>query len=66
MGIEPTYAAWEAAVLPMNYTRVCNVIISDRSKFVKLFCKISANPYISPLVMEYVDIAEKRGRCYTG
>ena len=21
MGIEPTYAAWEAAVLPMNYSR---------------------------------------------
>src|SRR6185295_888351 len=23
MGIEPTYEAWEAAVLPLNYTRVC-------------------------------------------
>jgi hypothetical protein len=22
MGIEPTYAAWEATVLPLNYTRV--------------------------------------------
>jgi hypothetical protein len=22
-GIEPSYAAWEAAVLPLNYTRVC-------------------------------------------
>ena len=22
MGIEPTYAAWEAAVLPLNYTRI--------------------------------------------
>jgi hypothetical protein len=21
-GIEPSYAAWEAAVLPLNYTRV--------------------------------------------
>ncbi len=21
MGIEPTYAAWEATVLPLNYTR---------------------------------------------
>jgi hypothetical protein len=21
MGIEPTYAAWEAAVLPLNYAR---------------------------------------------
>ena len=23
MGIEPTYAAWEAAVLPLNYARKC-------------------------------------------
>ena len=22
MGIEPTYAAWEATVLPLNYTRI--------------------------------------------
>jgi hypothetical protein len=22
-GIEPSYAAWEAAVLPLNYTRNC-------------------------------------------
>ncbi len=22
MGIEPTYSAWEADVLPLNYTRV--------------------------------------------
>lgn len=22
MGVEPTYAAWEAAVLPMNYSRI--------------------------------------------
>ena len=22
MGIEPTYAAWEAAVLPLNYARI--------------------------------------------
>jgi hypothetical protein len=24
MGIEPTYAAWEAAVLPLNYTRIAS------------------------------------------
>jgi hypothetical protein len=24
MGIEPTLAAWEAAVLPLNYTRETN------------------------------------------
>ena len=26
MGIEPTYAAWEAAVLPLNYTRSLPVL----------------------------------------
>jgi hypothetical protein len=26
MGIEPTLAAWEAAVLPLNYTRIFLVI----------------------------------------
>jgi hypothetical protein len=26
MGIEPTLAAWEAAVLPLNYTRVRGVL----------------------------------------
>ena len=29
MGVEPTYAAWEAAVLPMNYSRVNKGIIAD-------------------------------------
>ncbi len=23
MGIEPTYLAWKASVLPLNYTRIC-------------------------------------------
>jgi hypothetical protein len=27
MGIEPTLAAWEAAVLPLNYTRLGSVIL---------------------------------------
>ncbi len=26
MGIEPTYAAWEAAVLPLNYTRTPSIL----------------------------------------
>ena len=25
-GVEPAYAAWEAAVLPMNYIRICWVL----------------------------------------
>ena len=27
MGIEPTYPAWKAGVLPLNYTRVTHIII---------------------------------------
>jgi hypothetical protein len=26
-GIEPSYEAWEAAVLPLNYTRVQRLVI---------------------------------------
>jgi hypothetical protein len=29
MGIEPTLAAWEAAVLPLNYTRNTLIIFSN-------------------------------------
>ena len=28
MGIEPTSLAWEAGILPMNYTRICFYILS--------------------------------------
>ena len=28
-GIEPSYEAWEAAVLPLNYTRVAHAILLD-------------------------------------
>ena len=35
MGVEPTYAAWEAAVLPMNYSRIGKLefIITDLISF---------------------------------
>lgn len=29
MGIEPTYPAWEAGVLPMNYSRIWQTDISN-------------------------------------
>ena len=32
MGIEPTLAAWEAAVLPLNYTRGCKLALRRKSK----------------------------------
>ena len=30
MGIEPTYPAWKAGVLPLNYTRICPVPESNQ------------------------------------
>ncbi len=40
MGIEPTYPAWKAGVLPLNYTRVISDtsdILPQRQKECKLF-----------------------------
>ncbi len=31
-GIEPSYAAWEAAVLPLNYTRVIGLHFSANER----------------------------------
>lgn len=28
-GIEPSCSAWEADILPLNYTRICFCIIAD-------------------------------------
>ena len=36
MGIEPTYAAWEAAVLPLNYTRARRCLYRADGRFGKL------------------------------
>ncbi len=31
-GIEPSYAAWEAAVLPLNYARASHPTITNRGR----------------------------------
>ncbi len=43
-GIEPSYAAWEAAVLPLNYTRMKSVLnLIDLGRFASVdFFKIGA------------------------
>ena len=38
MGIEPTYPAWKAGVLPLNYTRV----VLTRKYFTELFMDCQA------------------------
>ena len=46
MGIEPTRPAWKAGILPLNYTRIENVLIerlymiTHFLSFVKGFCDI--------------------------
>ena len=29
MGLEPTYPAWKAGVLPLNYTRMCHYLTHE-------------------------------------
>lgn len=34
MGIEPTLFAWEAKVLPLNYTRLCSALVFKKENTV--------------------------------
>ena len=45
MGVEPTYAAWEAAVLPMNYSRIFFIIADPISN-----CKINLANVVNSVV----------------
>ncbi len=42
MGIEPTLAAWEAAVLPLNYTRAGGRILEDKLDGRQIGARLSA------------------------
>ena len=46
MGIEPTYAAWEATVLQLNYTRVSGLyymhFAGERNHRLRIFCHKSS------------------------
>jgi hypothetical protein len=39
-GIEPSYAAWEAAVLPLNYARDINDLAYTRKVFGRLVGRV--------------------------
>src|SRR5436190_19741514 len=56
MGIEPTLAAWEAAVLPLNYTRSGRLILFT----LRPVRQLSARSRPSPSE-RIVDAAEHRG-----
>ena len=44
-GVEPAYAAWEAAVLPMNYIRICRILYQTHFGFATR--KMSPAPAVS-------------------
>ena len=41
MGVEPTYSAWEADVLPMNYIRIYENYCSTHKMFFQVFLFVS-------------------------
>ncbi len=57
MGIEPTYPAWKAGVLPLNYTRVFRnaTILSQAACFVKGFFKKNNIFSLCPLMRPTID-----------
>ena len=62
MGVEPTSKAWEAFILPMNYTRTMPLILAQSGFAVNLFsantaqkqrlqsCHILCNPVCARLL----------------
>ena len=53
MGIEPTRPAWEAGVLPLNYTRMISIILVGYLDFVKMFSESLMGKWnISPALLQ--------------
>ena len=42
MGIEPTYPAWKASVLPLNYTRECDPQMNHTRTAIRQFIKTNS------------------------
>jgi hypothetical protein len=60
-GIEPSYEAWEAAVLPLNYTRTIKLLIAatpfpELSIGQKIKINTVATALFWPKLKTYVDI----------
>ena len=58
MGIEPTYPAWKAGVLPLNYTRMTLIIIFIIQLFVNNFFIFLFFHFFFPLL--HSDVIMKR------
>ena len=59
MGIEPTYPAWKAGVLPLNYTRMCDM--SQQKLFYMPYAKMSIGflKFLLQYYFIYVSILSK-------
>ena len=64
MGIEPTYAAWKAAILPLNYTRAPSrgnpFNLPDDQAVDKALFAVSPAGYGSPYVVSHRPSGVKR------
>ena len=61
MGIEPTYPAWKAGVLPLNYTRRCPVPESNQRH--KDFQSFALPTELTGLVAHNKDYCKGRNLC---
>ncbi len=57
MGIEPTLRAWEAPVLPLNYTR--EILIDGSSLHAQAELRIGKNLHLSPLILNPLPVTEE-------
>ena len=56
-GIEPSYAAWEAAVLPLNYTRKSNGLLLPAHNIVGVFVQ----RFLVSVLTKFAVTAESEG-----
>ncbi len=62
-GIEPSYAAWEAAVLPLNYTRVveCGADSNTDNMHTVITVSINGEPRQLPTNISVATLVEEMG-----
>ena len=62
-GIEPSYAAWEAAVLPLNYTRVNFLSLIGAARFAA--CNSTDPVFTAAIVLRILLYFDQRTKwCY--
>ena len=54
-GIEPARPAWEAGVLPLDYTCTCILILTQSAGYVKWFLKVYVASYDRRRLFEFIN-----------